>query len=418
MRPAESYAIVFLGADVLRDADELGLAERGIWQTLAGEPDVRWAGQDLADHRCLMWAEALEEGHFLSGRIERDGQILKQWLRAPVADGDALAAQRANHVLELAEQETSLAAGAAQAERFQDESARFRDTQRLLQELKPRLFSRLDAQAAQLDQDITSSLDQLRGHMLRQIHDRIRLRGDVLWNDAQLRPEIEDVVRQGMDNWREEIAATLEGRWQQAVDAAVSLFRGVDWEPVNAATAGREVTYPDAILVHLRAGGNAGLEIGDGVVRAGPTGLPDPDPRGRVFWMAASGAALAAVAALVAGPALVPVAAAGAAGAMGGRLAERHFGARSNHQAAEERARADVSHALSRARDAARSQIRSAFGSARQAMLVDFRMLDDELHIALLQQAAGPATGTGPTSADTDQAKVAELRRRLDSALT
>jgi hypothetical protein len=55
-RPPESYAIVYVGAEAIRDLDELNLIERGIWQTLVGEPGVRWGGQDLAERRCLLWS--------------------------------------------------------------------------------------------------------------------------------------------------------------------------------------------------------------------------------------------------------------------------------------------------------------------------------------------------------------------------
>jgi len=420
LRPPESYVIVFLGAELIRSPDDLNLIERGIWQSLAGDPDVRWAGQDLAERRCLLWGTT-EPGSFTAERIARERGAFERWLRTPLAVSDTLEAQRADYALRLAERETALAAEAAAVYRTQDESARLRSTQNSLQELRSRVLKRLDAETAHLDQEITSSLEHLRGRLQHEIRGRIGLRGDGLWSEEELGREIEGVVRRGMDVWLAEILAIIDERWSRPNDATVRLLSEIDWDLINSVSKKLAVTYPDVILGHLRALGDTDLVIDKVRTSTGTPGLPEPDGKATILWVTASGAALAAVAAIVAGPVLIPVATAGAVGAVGGRLVDRHLGARSNHQAAESLARAAVDLAVNGALDAARVQVRGAARSVRLAVLADFRTLDGVLHTAVLRQGVGTAGAQEPLqatgAAGADQARIAELRRRLDAAL-
>jgi hypothetical protein len=421
-RPADSYRIVFVGAEVIQGPEDERIVDRGIWQSLAGEPDVRWSGQDLAGHGCLLWGTP-EPSSFASGRVGRDRAALDEWLRAGDAGGLTLTAQRADHALGLAEHEAAAAAEDDRARERSADSARLRRAQEGVAELRSQVVKRLDSDAAQLDEELAASLHQLRGRLLRELDRRLRMHGDERWTDEELRNEIEGVLRQGMALWRAELLGIVAKRWGHADDAAASLLRGVDWTTVNAAVADGGPRYPDAIIDHIRALTDADLAVDDVPGGRRQPSLPPADPRGTVVRVSASGVAIAVVAALVAGPALVPVVTAGAAGAAGAGFLDRYLGVRANHQAAESLARNQVTAAVDHSLDTAREQVRALARTARRAVTDDFRSLDDKLHAAVLRQAAEaapgpePADAARPRAAAGDQALLASLRRQLSAAL-
>lgn len=434
-RPAGTYVIVFVGAEVIQGPDDERIVERGIWQSLVGEPDIRWNGQDLAERGCLLWGTP-EASSFSSGRVGRDQAALEDWLRASDAGGAgdagdaggaALAAQRADHALQLAEYEVALAAEADRARARSADNARLHAAKEAVTGLRSQVLKRLDADAAQLDEEIAVSLHDLRGRLLRDLDQRFGRRGDERWTDQELRQEIEDVLRQGMALWRAEVLGIVAKRWGHADDAAEKLLRSVDWNHVNSVAADTGRDYPGAILAHIRALGDADLAVGE-APRGGPQpSLPPADPRGTVVRVTASGAALAVVAALITGPAFVPVVAAGAAGAAGAGFLDRHLGVRANRQAAESLARNQVTLAVDHALDTAREQVRALARTARRAVTDDFRYLDDTLHAAVLRQAAESAAGPSPLAADGpragaaaelgDQVLLGSLRRQFSAAL-
>jgi hypothetical protein len=57
LRPAESYAIVFVGAELIHDQDDLQLVERGAWRALTEDRGDRWANQEFAEYRYFLWAQ-------------------------------------------------------------------------------------------------------------------------------------------------------------------------------------------------------------------------------------------------------------------------------------------------------------------------------------------------------------------------
>jgi len=445
-RPAGSYVIVFVGAEVIQGPEDERIVERGIWQSLVGDPDIRWDGQDLAEHGCLLWGTPAPSS-YSSGRVGRDQASLEEWLRASDAGGaaqaaqtpqaaqaaqTALAAQRADHALELAEHEVALAAEADRARARSADYAKLHEAKEAVSGLRSQVLKRLDADAAQLDEEIAVSLHDLRGRLLRDLDQRLGRRGDERWTDEELRKEIEDVLRQGMALWRAEVLGIVAKRWGHADDAAEKLLRSVDWNHVNAVAADTGRDYPGAILAHIRALGDADLAVGDLPRTGSQPSLPSADPRGTVVRVTASGAALAVVAALITGPAFVPVVAAGAAGAAGAGFLDRHLGVRANHQAAESLARNQITLAVDHALDTAREQVRALARTARRAVTDDFRYLDDLLHAAVLRQAAesaaepsppaGPPLAAGAPRAGTgaepgDRVLLGNLRRQFTAAL-
>jgi hypothetical protein len=428
-RPPGSYAIIFTDADVVQDENDLNILERGIWQTLVGNPDIRWAGQDLAEYWCLLWGEP-RPGGFMADRLERDKRMLREWLLPPDGARAGLAALRAGHAVDLAERAAALTGPAltGPAATPRAESAGLRGAQKSLEELRRQLLKQLDADASYLDSEIEASLDEVRRQTRAAIARRVRQHGDASWTDQELGREIEGVVRLALDTWHEEIAATARERGRATQEAARKLLGGVDWELIDSVRddgdGDGDGGYPDLILTHIGILSQAVPAIGERPAAASLSSLPKPDARTTVVRVTASGAALAAVAAIIAWPAVVPVLAAGAAGAVGGSLLDRRLDTRSNHQAAEALAADAVNQAVNVMLDAAREQVRSGARSGRQALTADFRNLDDALHAAALRQAGRWAAArlspgaAGPTAAaGSDQARVAELRRRYEAVL-
>jgi hypothetical protein len=422
-RPSGSYIIVLTGAEDLHDQTELAALERGIWQSLVGDPNVRWAGQDLAEHSCVLWTAVPPNG-YLTERLERDMRVLKGWLRTPVTGRDDLIALRADYALQLAERAASASPGGTTGSPTARQALdRLHEVQDSLQELRPRLLRRMDADAMFLDAEIVGSLEDVRRRLVSDIARRVGQRTNARWTDQELRQEVEGVLSLGLGSWQADIASAIDRRMRETDSAIGELFRSVDWELINAVAGGGDNRFPGTIRTHVRALGHADVGVHEAPASDGSPLLPGPDTTMTVFRVTASGAALAAVAALIAWPALVPVVAAGAAGAVGGSLLDRRLDARSNHQAAEGLAKTTVTQAANRALDTVREQVQDAVRSARRTVTADFRDLDGALHTAALREA-GQSTAETPlppagaaTTAMSDHARVTQLRERLNAAL-
>jgi hypothetical protein len=420
-RPAASYAIVFVGAEAIRDLDELDLIERGIWQALVGEPGVRWGGQDLAERRCLLWSQA-EAADAVAGRIARDRRLLEEWLQSPIAPSEALAGHRAAYALLLAERESAAAAAEVRADDPSARAARLRAVRDSVESLHRRLLYRLDDDAGLVERQITSSLELLQQDLLRKIRIRLEQKGNRLWRDGDVRQDVYAVIRAGIDGWRAETAAAMLRRAQQTGNETSELLDGVDWDLVNDVSAARGgASYPDIILQRIGASAEVALTIDEPM--AGPD-LPAPGAPGG--WapklrIVACGAALAAVAAVFTPLSVVPVVAVGAMGAVGGGLVNRYADAASGRRAAMAYSQTAVSQAISSVLATVREQLREATMPVRRAVAADFRAIEDMLHTAALQEVAPAATmpgrqppAEGERTEDTsDEVQLAALRQLL-----
>jgi hypothetical protein len=423
LRPPGSYAIVFTGAEDVRNQEDLSALERGIWQALIGDPDVRWAGQNLSDYRCVLWSAVPSTG-FLAERLDRDCRYITEWLRHPVTGQDDLAALRAEFALQLAEGEAAASAGHT-ADSSADPPAPdgLHEAQQSLEGIRSSLLKLMDADAAYLDSETAASLTDLRGRINKDLAERVNERGDARWTDQELRQEIERGVGRGLDSWHAEMTATIQQRLTQTDSAAGKLLRGVDWNVINSVAVGAG-KYPDVILGHVRALGAPGFDLAGVPATSTALPLPGSDTRTTAIRIGASGAVLAGVVAIFAWPAVVPIVASGAVGAVGGALVDRRLDARTNHQVASALGTTAVTHAVESVLDAARAQVQEAARAARRAVMADFREIGDALHTAILRRAAQsaaqapplPAGGATP-GAGPDRARVAELRKRLNAAL-
>jgi hypothetical protein len=422
-RPAASYAIVFVGAEAIRDLGELDLIERGIWQALAGEPGVRWDGQDLAERRCLLWSQA-EAADALAGRVARDRRLLQDWLRSPVVPSEALAGERATYALLLAERENAAAAAEVRAGDSPAHAARLQAVCDSVESLHQRLLRRLDDDAALVERRITSSLELLERDLVREIRTRLEQRGNTPWRDGDVRREVQAVIREGINGWRAETAADMVRRARQTGEETSELLDGVDWDLVNDVSAAHDgASYPDVILQHIAVPAEVALTIDDPA--AGPDLPARTAPGGwaPTVRIVACGAALAAVAAIFTPLSAIPVAAVGAAGAVGGGLVNRYAGAASGRRAATAYGQAAVSQTITSVLATVRGQLRKATMPVRRAVAADFRAIEDTLHTAVLQQTAPAAAIPGRQPAEgktgeeaSDEARLAALRQLLVQA--
>jgi hypothetical protein len=422
-RPPMSYAIVFVGAEAMQDLHELNLVERGIWQVLVGEPGVRWAGQDVAERRCLLWSEAAA-ANAVADRIARDRALLEQWLRSPVAPSQALAGLRADYALQLAEQEIAATASDVPVEESAARAARLRAVRVSLETLHQRLLRRLDDDAASVERQITSSLELLQQRLIRDVGVRMEREGNRL-RLGDVRQDVDRMIRESMDGWRAETVAAIERRARETGDETNDLLDDVDWNLINdVSPAPGGASYPDVILVDLRTQGE--VDFANDEPTAGPV-LPvqsAPSPWVPVIRMAACGAGFAAVAAVFAAPAVTPIVAAGAVGVIGGGLVNWYIGTVSDRRAATVYAQAAVSRAIGSALTTVREQLREATMPTRRAVAADFRDIERALHAAMLQALAPTATAPGrqppadPGRAgdSSDAPRLAALRQRLTQA--
>jgi hypothetical protein len=421
-RPPESYAIVYVGAEAIRDLDELNLIERGIWQTLVGEPGVRWGGQDLAERRCLLWSQA-EAADAIAGRIARDGRLLQEWLRSPLTASEELASLRADHALHLAEQEIAARGSDVRAGNPAAGAARLQAVRLSLETLHRRLLQRLDDDAVSVERQVTSSLELLEQDLLRDVRIRLERKGNRLSRDDDVRQDVLAAIRDGIDGWRAKTAATIMRRARQSHDESTELLDDVDWDLVNAVSAAHgDASYPDVIIERIRTPAEVTLTIGE---LAGPD-LPTsstPGGRGPALRIVGCGAGLAIVAAVFTPLGIGPVVSVGAMGAVGGGLANRYVVGASERRAATDYAQAAVSRVISSMLTTVREQLREATTAVRRTVAADFRAIEDALHTAALKEAAtaaGPRSpaDSGRAEGSSDEAQLAALKRQLAQART
>jgi hypothetical protein len=415
MRPAESFAVVFVGAEAITDRDDLDLVERGIWRVLVGDPGVEWAGQDLAARRCLLWSDGAGAGwpDDVATRVARDTAALARWLDAGVTVDPALARLRAAHAVELAAdaaERSSPTVGDPVAAPVADSLMKVAaDVDRL----RGQLLRRLDADAEALERQVMASLRTLEQDLLHGVGRHLDRHREALGGAPALRRVVADYIGTGLDTWRAKTLADVLRRAGQSSAEAGELLDDVDWALVNrvAVHPGGE-PYPEAIVARLRADAEIRLPGKGGPGDLGSPRLPDSAGLTSIARTAAFGGATAAVTALVVGPALLPITAAGALGVVGGQLANRYFNQSHAQRVSAAYARAAVSSTVGGALAPVRAQLAGSAAAAHQAVDAAFQELGRSLRSAA---AAGTALGSEPavTASAGDRARLAELRRRL-----
>ncbi len=412
-RPADSFAIVLVGAEVIADQTDLGLIERAVWRVLIGDPDVQWAGQDLAAHRCLLWTDSPPPGWppELAGRLDHDVDLLASWLRTPAAASEGLARSRARHALGIAEHAASRRP--ERAERPSGRSEGLAVARAAVERLREQLLSHLDADAAALEREVSASLRMLEQDLLSGVDLFLDWRAGNLASAQDLRSAVADYLSRGLDDWWTHAAVAIARRGRLTDARSGDLLGDVDWDLVNQAAPHPEgLAYPEAIGRRLRLDIDMRPPVyGHGVLD--DVGSPPPEAlaegwTGSLRTAALSGA-LAVAVTIVLGPAILPAVALGAAGAASGGLADHYTGAARTRRAAQAYTRLAVTQVLGQLLGSVRGQLRGTAAATHRAVDADFRALAH----GLLAAAGREPQEAGSAPRFADLTRLADLGRRL-----
>jgi hypothetical protein len=406
-RPPGTFAVVLVGAEALRGAEELDLVRRGLWRVLLGDPGVEWNGQDLAGRGCLLWSHAAVAAE-LADRVAGDMRLLGEWVDGGPRSPGPLAELRARHALDLAERELAGRVPPPAPAAATVDMAALRTA---VADLRDRLLERLDADLRVVALQIAASLEMLEQDLLAGVDDRL---GRDQLTGAALTATVSAHMNEAVGSWRAGVARLVEDRLRRSGADAVDLLDRVDWDLVNAAAGGG---YPAAIL--------RGLEPGDPVSPALPEALAGPPVPGRrgPAWLpivrrAAYGGVAAAVGFVVLGPILLPAAAvggavaAGALGAAGGAAADQRFTESRDRRAAATYARAAIAATMGEFARTVRHQVRASIEPVRRGVDDEFARLDAALGAAPAAIVEAPTAGV-----EADAALLAGLRAELTAAI-
>ncbi len=226
-RPPDTVVVVLTGAEALTDDGDLDLVARRIWRLLYAGPDEQWAGGDLIDHQCLLWAAA-EAPELLRERLARDAAMLEERMTAEVAAPARLQAYRIAHLLDLAsnliaEQTRERPADPARRRADQGVSART-----ALTAGRRELLRTLDAEASAAEREVAAALRMLEQDLQRDVKRLLERHREELSERARWPSLVGSCVDRGIHRWAATTGPGLRARAAR-IDFAVSeLFHRLD----------------------------------------------------------------------------------------------------------------------------------------------------------------------------------------------
>ncbi|WP_182906767.1 hypothetical protein [Microbispora sp. H13382] len=396
-RPAGTYAVVLVGAEIIHSEEDLDIALRGVSRLLFG---------DSGDDHCFLFTSTTPVP-FLAERVARDQDGLTAWLTAGVPALGALRVVRANYALDLAEQD----AGAhREADRPDGDRTgrRLRIVREAVAELRGRLLKRVDADLATVERQIVASLQMLEQDLLGGIAAYLAgHRQELAQRPAAV---VERYIEHGVRDWRDRVVATVAGRIEQIDRGTQTLFQDLDWNLVNERVPradGRP--YPDVIVDRVRFRIQLSHDQMETVRRSGTSGRPQG---GRSPEMPTTlvGGVLGVTVALTIGTGGLGTAVAAALGATGGNLVGRYLlGGQAEREAADY-AGDLITRGLASVQHAVHEQMRGAADAVRTAVREEF----DALERGLTDVA--PRSGSREAASSSALGSITGLRRRLDAA--
>lgn len=410
-RPAGTFAVVLVGAEVVQSAEDLELVQRGIWRVLIGDPGVEWFGQDLAEHGCVLWSDRTV-ADFIAGHVAKDMERLRQWIRGGVAGYDPLAEMRVWYALDLAERELARRT-TAELEPPRAGPGNVSGLRAAAEDLRRRLLRRLDADLAAVELQIAASLQMLEQDLIMGIEEHLDQYGSESMNGSALAAAVSAYLTEGSRDWRDKALELVVTRLRRTSDETGDLLDGVDWVQVNTAVGeSARGSYPMVILDRLTP--RTPLAVPEPDALTGPA----PPTREGPAWAptlrrAAYGAVAAAASLAVLGPELLPVVAAGAIGAAGGAVVDVKVSEFRGRRAAVSYARAAIAATMDEFARTVREQVRQSTAPVRRAVGAEFKELDASLRVAVEQLAIEGQAATRETGPGADAALLAELRGQL-----
>ncbi|MDY7095681.1 MAG: hypothetical protein SX243_22120 [Acidobacteriota bacterium] len=413
-RPAESWALVYDGAETLEDAGDLDIVERGARQL---SPEA---------HPHLSAAGAGEDSlpEFLAQRLAQDEERLEKWLKGAGADPAALDAWRLRRLLERAEQEvagdpapvvpqkpSASHPGAGEAEDRSLSSLR-----RSLQRSRRRLAERLDVDFRQLRDEVDRALNDLDRDLGTELEDELE---GLLDRKSATAEEIEAAVegrmREAVGRLAETCAERVEKRRRELLDDGRQLLRDVRWNLIEDGDG-----YPEELLAPLASVRWSEDDLGlDGRLPADPrrdrASASAPSDDLATLLLVASGGAVSAWFSTFLGFAPLLIALSSASGAFGVGWLQRFRRRSGRKQLVVEEAVGQVHVALGRLRDELRRALHDLHGEIRSELNRRWRELEQRLEAseASAPSATTSAATSGATGTQAISERLAGIRRRV-----
>ena len=410
-RPMGTFAVVLVGAEIVRSAEDLDVVQRGIWRLLIGDPHVEWSGQDLAKHGCLLWSDHTV-ADVASAQVAQDMKQLEQWIQADRSEPDALAQMRAWYALDLAEQQLARHAATATKPPAPGRGA-ISGLLAATDELRRRLLRRLDADVAVMELQVATSVQVLEQNLLSGVEEYLDQHAPEPMSGPALTAAISAYLADGSRAWRDDAVELVAARLSRTSDETGDLLDAVDWEQVNAVIGHtRRGSYPEVLLDQLAP------QMPVSVPEPGTLGGPAPPGETTSVWApalrrAVFGAVAAATSVVVLGPELVPAMAAGAIGAASAAAIDVRVSEIRGKRAALNYARAAIAATMGEFARTVRDQIRQSTEPVRRSVTAAFSELDAALHGAATQGAVTEQVARTDTTRIADTALLAELRSQL-----
>jgi hypothetical protein len=393
-RPLESFAIVFTRAERLESSEDLDLMERAIWRVVVPDPKRDWQRQDLLAYQCYFWTSS-EPKEFLRDRCRRDREELAAVLRRPIGEADAESLDRGRAVWLV---EFAVEFAPSGRPRGDVHTARLRQARDEIAEARRRLARRLDADAAGLGRQATTSLLRLEQDLLWRMEET-RKSQTGLWKDThvysrEFQKLLERRLAEGMAAWRKVLEAELNQRVTEIIAETQGLLRRVDWDFVNGIAGNPERTAAQAPMV------SAAARIPD---LEHPIGSRERQWIDRVS-VAAQATGLLGLAAAMSAGLLAMIAVSGILTAATVRRRARSF-----DQTAQP-ARQAIHAMTKRAIPDVRTAIQIAIADYRDRLVSGLREIETELEAACARAFEATAA---ETAADSDREQLLLYRRRL-----
>ncbi|WP_327046605.1 hypothetical protein OG320_01500 [Microbispora sp. NBC_01189] len=392
-RPPRSRLLVLVGAEGITNDDDLDLVESAVSRVLLGGSAER-RERDPSEHHFLLWADG-EAAGFLRGRLERDRDLLDQWLNEPTSVDEALLVARAEHAI-------ALAVAQAEAERAAPlvDERRLAATGAELASIRRRLLRRVESDAATAERQLSASMRSLEQDLLARAGTFLARNRAELTDAERVTAVVDRYIRQEVEGWLLTVGQPILTRAGQTHRDLRDLLEGADWALVNE-LAPDGGPYPQAVIDAILAAQD--VELGEAVPPPAPSHLAGAPAgnRARLDSLLAGGALGVAFAAVLGGGP-IGLAAGGLAGATGGRVVTHYLNGRRGVQAAESYAHAVIKQFTAGVLASVGERMRRAAEAAREATGSEF----DRVESALRAPAAAPRGGDALP-------RLAELRRRL-----
>ncbi|WP_336116079.1 hypothetical protein [Streptomyces sp. PTD9-10] len=226
-RPPDTVVVVLTGAEALTGDGDLDLVARRIWRLLYAGPDEQWAGGDLIDHQCLLWAAAEAPEH-LRERLARDAAALETRMAVKVATPAGLQVYRIAHLLDLASDLIAEQTPARPVDPARRRTAQGAAARTALTDGRRELLRTLDAESSAAEREVAAALRMLEQDLQRDVKRFLERHREELSEPARVRSLVGSCVDQGIQRWAATTGPGLRARAARIDFAVCELIHRLD----------------------------------------------------------------------------------------------------------------------------------------------------------------------------------------------